>query len=89
MITAHGWFSYEICVVPDSKNIITVEAGSNTDLLCMRVIIGEIEHNVNIHSGEKQALTFEYTARPDEHCVRIRFEKISAGVPCIYTVKVK
>lgn len=89
MITAHGWFSYEIRVIPERRNIITVEAGSNTDVLCMKVIIGDDEHTVDIQSGKKQELAFEYKAKNDENSVRIRFEKLSASVPCIYTVKVK
>ena len=69
--------------------MITVEAGSNTDTICMKVIIGKQEHAVNISGGEKQELTFTYQARKKENRVKIRFEKISANVPCIYAIKVK
>ncbi len=88
-ITAHGWFSYELKILPERENVITVEVGSNTDTICMKVIIGDREHTVNIPSGKKTSVMFNYQAKPNEKNVRIRFEKISANVPCIYTVKVK
>lgn len=89
MITAHGWFSYEICVNPDRENTVSVDVGSNTDTLCMKVIIGNDEHTVNMDGGDKRRIEFIYRANPNEKKVRIRFEKISANVPCVYTVTVK
>ena len=88
-ITAHGWFSYELRLSEGRENNIIIEAESNTDILCMKVIIGDDEHTVNVQSGEKQELLFTYNAKHSEDSVRIRFEKISTNVPCIYTVKVK
>ena len=89
MITAHGWFSYEICVNPDRENTVSVDVGSNTYTLCMKVIIGDDEHTVNMDGGDKREIEFIYRAKPNEKKVRIRFEKISANVPCVYTVTVK
>ena len=88
-INAHGWFSYEMNITPESDNLITVEAGSNTDTLCMKVIIGNDEHTVNMDGGDKRRIEFIYRAKPNEKKARIRFEKISANVPCVYTVTVK
>lgn len=88
-ITAHGWFSYELRLKEDRENKIVIDAESNTDILCMKVIVGNDEHTVNIQSGEKQELLFTYNAKRGENSVRIRFEKISTNVPCIYTIKVK
>ena len=88
-INAHGWFSYEMNITPESDNLITVEAGSNTDTLCMKVTIGDSEHTVNAKCDGKAIVSFNYRSKPDEKRVRIRFEKISANVPCIYTVEVK
>jgi hypothetical protein len=89
MITAHGWFSYEVRVKPDRENAVSVEVGSNTDTLCMKVIIGDDEYTVNMDGGDKRRKEFIYRAKPNEKKVRIRFEKISANVPCVYTVTVK
>ena len=72
-INAHGWFSYEMNITSESDNLITVEAGSNTDTLCMKVTIGDSEHTVNAKCDGKAIVSFNYRSKPDEKRVRIRF----------------
>ena len=88
-ITAHGWFSYELRLTEGRENNIIIEADSNTDVFCAKIIIGENEYTVNEKCKGKCKISFVYKAKQCENSVRIRIEKISTSVPCIYTVKVK
>ena len=88
-ITAHGWFSYELRLTEGRENNIIIEADSNTDVLCAKIIIGENEYTVKEKCKGKCKISFVYKAKQCENSVRIRIEKISTSVPCIYTVKVK
>lgn len=87
MISAHGWFSYELKIRPNQENTIKILVGSNTDQLAMKVIIGENEKSIKEQIIGKKELTFHYLAKEAEETVRIRIEKISANMPCIYTIK--
>ena len=88
-ITAHGWFSYKLKVKPGCENVISVLAGSATDTLKMKVTVGAQEYIVDQPNEGKNHLEFKYAAGADEEYIRIRFDKISANMPVMYTVKVK
>lgn len=87
MISAHGWFSYELKIKPNQENVIKILVGSHTDRLDMKVIIGEQEKSVKEQIIGKKELTFHYSARDTQETVRIRIEKISGNMPYIYTIK--
>ncbi len=87
MISAHGWFSYELKIKPNQENVIKILAGSNTDRLDMKVIIGEQEKSVKEQIIGKKELAFHYSARDTQETVRIRIEKISGNMPYVYTIK--
>ena len=88
-IKAHGWFSYEIKLVPGAKNNITVKFGSTDDVLSVKVSIGENSLEITEPIYDRREITFPYEAKEGEESVRIRFDKISGHVPCIYTIKVE
>ena len=87
-IKAHGWFSYELSVKPNSENKIEVLLGSYTDTLSVKITIGESSTEISEPINGKTVKSFTYKAK-DENAVRIRFDKISGNTPKIYTVKVK
>lgn len=87
-ITAHGWFSYKLKLKPGRENVICVIAGSSTDTLKMKVTIGGQEYMVDRPNTGKNTVEFRYVAGVQEDSVRIRFDKISANMPMMYTVKV-
>ncbi len=87
-IKAHGWFSYEIKVVPDSENTVTVVAGSTSPELAVKISIGDDIHEIRRSINDKAEIKLSYKAKPDETSVRIRFDKISSSTPVLYTVKV-
>lgn len=86
-INAHGWFSYELSVVPMKKNKITVKFASLIGDLDIRVTIGEEATELHEKSTGKYEYTFDYEAKKDS-TVRIRFDKISANTPCVFNIKV-
>lgn len=87
-ITAHGWFSYKLKLKPGRENVICVIAGSSTDTLKMKVTIGRQEYMVDRPNTGKNTVEFRYVAGAQEDSVRIRFDKISANMPMLYTVRV-
>ncbi len=88
-INAHGWFSYEIRLIPDSENEITLELGSLGERLALKVTVGNKELEINKPCGEKELFKFKYTAAPDEGSVRIRFDRICEHTPLVYSIRVK
>ncbi len=87
-IKAHGWFSYEIKVRPNTKNTVEVVLGSYTDTLDIKITLGDAVYELSEKINGAKAFNFEYTAG-DEEAIRIKFDKISGHTPKIYTVKVK
>lgn len=87
-INAHGWFSYEVKVKPQAENKIHIEMGSITEMLEVRVTIGEEEYEIHEQVSGRKVLTFSYTAGEDCNVVRIRFDKISGCTPCVYMIQV-
>ena len=87
-IKAHGWFSYELNVRPNTENAIELTLGSYTDTLDVKVTLGEESTEIGEAISGKTVKTLVYNAK-DEKTVRIRFDKISGNTPKIYTVKVK
>ena len=87
-INAHGWFSYKLKVTLGIDNVISICAGAASGNLNMKVTIGNQEHIVSTGSSEITELQFIYKAESEEDFVRIRFDKISADMPCVYTIDV-
>ncbi len=88
-INAHGWFSYEVKINPDKKNVFEILAGSNGDSLDVKITIGDTEIVKREKIDGKMALSIPYQAKAGEDKVRIRFDRLSGNTPCIYTIKVK
>ncbi len=88
-VNAHGWFSYEIEVTPNAENQIEIEMGSLDETLDVSVDIAGENHVVQDCTEAKQTYRFIYTERKGEDRVRIGFHKMSATLPCIFTIKVR
>jgi len=88
-VNAHGWFSYEIKVKPESENAIIITAGSLSDVLSMVVTVGEEIHHVKEKVNGKKEIIINYKETKGENTVRIRFDRNAADTPCVYTIEVK
>ncbi len=90
-INAHGWFSYEVKVLPNQKNEFVVEMDSLTEQLDVKITIGEEQFTVREKAPkvDGQAFSFIYDEKKGEDKVRIRFDRISAYTPLVYSIRVK
>ena len=86
-INAHGWFSYEVKIKPNTENKIVVVAGSSTESIDVKVTVADKEYIIKEKADGKKEFTFNYTAA-NENFLRIRFDRISGNTPCIYFIKV-
>lgn len=87
-INAHGWFSYEMKVKPGCKTQIKILMGSNTENLNALITIGDEQHKISEYIGnEIKEFSFSHDEKAGNDFVRIRFDRISKDVPCIFSIK--
>ena len=89
LVNAHGWFSYELKVVPYKEQVIRITAGSQTDMLRLQVTIGEKVYVFNESINGKKELIIPYKEENGNSFVRIRFDKIAADTPYLYLIEVE
>ena len=87
-INAHGWFSYLVKIKPKSKNIIVITAGSIGEGTNIGVTVENEKFTLCSEESAVREFILEYNEKEGKDAVRVRFDKISANTPCIYTVKV-
>ncbi len=87
-INAHGWFSYEIKVKPNSENEIKVLCGSTNGKLDAKITIDGVETEIHEEIAGKKSLTFNYLEQTGKEKVEIRIDKISASVPLVFLIRV-
>lgn len=86
-INAHGWFSYQLAVKPLAENTIAVRMGSPEGRLDVEVTIGSQIYTLHEAAATPRDFLFSWTEDRGESSVRIRFDKLSGHIPCIYTIK--
>ena len=87
-INAHGWFSYEV-KVKEGQNNIELLLGSATGHIDVKVDIDGEQTVITEAVEGKKSFTIPYTAKAGQTSARIRFDRISANTPCVYSIKVK
>ncbi len=87
-ITAHGWFSYEVKVTSNADNTICMVMDGYGGQLDVKIIIGEEEHVLSEAVSGKKEFRFNYLETAGKNTVRIRVEKTTGNVPCIFTISV-
>ncbi len=89
-INGHGWFSYEVKVKPNERNIFAVELGSLTERLDVKITVGEQVFIVRQSAPKGKKVVFlPYDEKRGESAVRIRMDRISSYTPLVYTIKVR
>ncbi len=89
LVNAHGWFSYELTVIPYAEQLIRVTVGSQTDMLRLQVTIDDKEYSFDEAIKGKKELILPYKEKKGKNTVRIRFDKTSADTPYIYLITVE
>lgn len=85
-IRAHGWFSYELAVIPYANAIIKITMEGVDSELSVKVTIGEDEYTVSDHGNTRKEYCFRYCERRGADHVSVRFDKISGNTPFVYTI---
>lgn len=88
-ITAHGWFSYRMKVKKGEENTIAITAGSSTDILKMKVTLGDREYVIDQPNNGKNIVKLSYFAGENEDFITVKFDKISVNMPLVYSVCVE
>ncbi len=87
-VNAHGWFSYDVKITPNTKNQIVVTFGSSTSQLDVIVSLNGEKVTVNKTISECEDIAFEYLAN-NQDVLTIRFDRMSANTPRVYQIAVK
>lgn len=90
VIKAHGWFSYDVAVRPNSDNLITITAGGwDSDSVDFSATVnGEKTIFREVSEGKIEcSVVYRETAGCDKATVRI--DRITENMPLIYTIEVK
>ena len=87
-VNAHGWFSYEIAVRPNSENTIILNAGSLKERFVAKITVGDEVSVVDRPSKKDFELTLKYKENLGAETARIRIERISGHTPLIYSIRV-
>ena len=87
-VNTHGWFSYEVKVMPNCENMICVTAGSDGGDLSLIVTIGDEVHNVAQSGSDKKELRFTYNETEGRDSVRIRIDRMTHFTPYIFSIGV-
>ncbi len=88
-INAHGWFSYEVSVIPNFENEITLELGTLGERLAIKVTYDGKETVIDEPLCGKKFVKFYYKASDGEGSLRIRFDRINTYTPLVYSIRVK
>ncbi len=85
-ITAHGFFSYDLDVKKNAKNTVKLVVGGNSNKLNFKLTIGDKEYIIDQENQGKNVIEKEFISNGEEK-VRVRIDKISGHVPCVYTIE--
>lgn len=86
-VNAHGWFSYEVAVAPNTINNIKILMGSSGEQLDVSVDIGGKSYTIQEELAGTKEYCFNYEETTGRDTVRIRFDKISGYTPCVFWIK--
>ena len=87
-INAHGWFSYELNILPDYENKIAFCMDNVEGVLEVKITVGDNEFLIHETSCETQEVVIPYRSSMDQDTVRVYVEKISNYTPLVSAIKV-
>lgn len=87
-ITAHGWFSYEIKVKPNADNRIKLVIEGTNGQIDAKITIGDWEQTISETAEGKKEIELIYPESAGCDTARIRIDKITGNVPCVFSIQV-
>lgn len=86
-VNAHGWFGYTLSIKPYTVNTLRIVMGSMDEQTDMQICIGDDKHIVHDAPAPKEYV-FTYEEKSGATTVYIRFDRMSANTPCVYSIVV-
>ena len=89
VVKAHGWFSYDMKVKPNSENTIVIRGKGHTGALSIDIAIdGDMTRHSVAGDGILE-ISRTFTPKPDVETVTVRIDRNSESLPFIYSVMIK
>lgn len=85
-INAHGWFSYEIAVRPNSRNEILLDISGADDVVDVSITAGQ--EQFHLQGQGRQSFQILYHEQLGHSSVRLCVNKISGHTPCVHSIVV-
>ena len=86
-VNAHGWFGYTLSIKPYSVNTLRIVMGSMDEQTDIQICIGEDKHTVHDSPAAKEYV-FLYEEKSGATTLYVRFDRLTANTPCVYSVAV-
>jgi len=87
-VNSHGWFSYEIKLVPYEENTIKFTASNPQGRISLIVTIGDKTYKIDEKADGKKEITLGFMENQGNESIRIRFDRNSKYTPYIYNIRV-
>ena len=87
-INAHGWFSYEIEIIPHAENQISIWMEGADGTLDVSVTMKDRVERITQTGEGIREYRFVYQEMDGEAVIRVRFDKVSGHTPCIFAIVV-
>ena len=89
VVKAHGWFSYDMKVKPNTENTIVIRGKGHTGVLSIDIAIdGDMTRHSVAGDGILE-VSRTFLPNPDAESVTVRIDRNSESLPFIYSVMVK
>lgn len=89
VVKAHGWFSYEVKVKPNTENAIIIEGKGQDGTLSIDLAIDGDMTRHSVSGDGILKITRTFTPKADAESVTVRIDRNSASLPFIYSVVIK
>lgn len=88
-VNAHGWFSYEMKVRPNSDNTLIVVAEGTDGNIDFKLTVGDDSIEINQKGKGINEFEFDFSETEGKENIRIRLDRISPNTPYFYELKIK
>lgn len=88
-VNAHGWFSYEMKVRPNSDNTLIVVAEGTDGNIDFKLTVGDESIEINQKCKGVNEFEFDFSETEGKDSIRIRLDRISPNTPYFYELKIK
>lgn len=88
-VNAHGWFSYELSVKPNSENTLIISAEGEDGEVDFKLTLGDDSAEIREKCEGRNEFEFTFTETEGKDRLPIRIDRISVHTPYIYEIIIK